>query len=301
MAYTAIVDIINPEVLGDQAGAKFPDHLVLGGNKFAQLVQVDPMFPAGSPGTKYLIPGWKRIGSFAALTEGTPLVPGKIDTRKEYTIIQRAGIALEALDTAQLVSMADPMTEIANQLARRGAEFVDSKLVTALETTPNSYDITAETPGTLDQNHVIKAMTQKFGDNYGMVLGAGALIVHSKVFGDLVQVGAIQNMYQSGSNVIQSGVLPTIMGLPVMISDRVTTAVVSSVTHYNSYIVGPGALGLFYQRGMVVETDRDILKFSNVISASMHFAAHLFGYDEDTLAVTAQDNKSILAIRLKTK
>jgi hypothetical protein len=301
MAYTAISDIIDPQVLADQIAAKFPEMLVLGNSN---LVEVDTTFPLGSPGTKFTIPFWKRIGSFAAMSEGTPLTTGKIQAGSEKAVVLRAGLALEVLDTATLVSKSDPMSEIATQIARRTAEYIDAQLVVEANKTPNTFDGTSLGPssaGTLDQNTIVKALTEKMGDQYFKMLSGGRIIMHSKVYGDLLQLGAIQNQYQFNGDVLKSGVVPTLMGLPIEVSDRVTTAVVSSVTQYKTYVVAPGALALFYQRMVNVEFDRDILLKADIISADVHFAPHLFGYDDDSSAVAAEDNKSIGVVQITTK
>lgn len=300
MAVTAIADIINPEVLADQISARFPDQLVLGNTS---LVSVDSTFPLGSPGTKFKIPFWKRINAFAALSEGSAMTPSKITTNAEYAVVARAGAAYEVYDTAALVSKADPVSEIASQIARRAAEYIDSKLVLTCDNTPNATDYTSSgsNSGKIDQNAVTSALVSGLGDNYAKMQQGGAIIMHSKVYGDLLAVGAIQNQYQSGMDVIKSGMVPTLNGLPIYLSDLVTTAVVSSVTQYNTYIVGPEALALFYQRAVQVEFDRDILLQADVIAASVHFAPHLFGYDEDGSAVVAEQNKSIHVVKLKTK
>lgn len=305
MAFTRICDIITPEVLGDQISAKFPDYLVFGNSK---LVDVDTTFPLGSPGIEFKLPFWKRIASFAALTEGTAMTPTNITTGAEYTTVQRAGMALEVYDTAELVSKADPVGEIANQIGRRAAEYIDNALVVTANSSPNVFDQTTATNNTnagktLDQNAIVLGMLT-LGDNAGALQSGGAIIMHSKVYSDLLQTSAIQNQYQSGMNVIQSGTIPTIMGLPIIISDRVYTAPISSgssITEYNTYIVGPGALALFYQRQVMVEFDRDILLNADVISSNVHFASHLYGWDEKTNARVCEDAKSIHVAIIKTK
>jgi len=300
MAVTQIADIINPEVLGDQISAKFPDQLVFGNTN---LVLTDSEFPIGSPGTQFKIPSWKRIPAFGALTENTPMTPGKIQSYSEFATVQRAGAAFEVLDTAELVSKADPVAEIADQISRRAAEYIDAALVTELEHTPNTFDQTNATVqtnstngGQMDQNALAKAVTSTLGDNFGKVMQGGALIVHSKVYNDLISLSAIQNQYQFGGDVMRTGMLPMVMGLPVLISDRVTVGSQSSKGLYHSYIVGPGALGLFYQRQVMVEFDRDILNMADIVASNVHFAAHLWGWDSFTSAVVAEQNKSIHAV-----
>jgi hypothetical protein len=296
MPPTMIADIIDPEVLADQISAKFPDRLVIGQTA---LVEVDSTFPLGSPGSKFKMPFWKRIATFADLSEGTAMSTNKIQTGSEYAVVSRGGVAFEVTDPAQLVTKADPVGEIADQIARRAAEYIDAKLVAELEKTPNVFNqqlTQVDSKTTLTQNALIQGMVNNFGDNYGSIIGGGAIILHSKVFGDLIQLGAIQNQYQSGMNVLQTGLMPTLLGLPVYLSDRVTKSTVSAVNRYNTYVVGPGALALFYQRQVMVEFDRDILKKSDIISADVHFAAHLFGYDDQGAAVVAEDNKSLHAL-----
>lgn len=297
MAATQISNIINPEVLGDQISAKFPDQLVLGKTN---LVEVDSEFPLGAPGTQFKMPFWKRIGTVSALTEGTAMTPSAITADAEYTIVQRAGMALSVYDTAELVSKADPVSEIAGQIARRHAEYIDGKLVAQVENTPNTYDQTGNGAGTMDQNAIVSGMLS-LGDNYGALLNGGRIVMHSKVYADLLKLSVIQNQYQFNGDVLKTGMIPTLLGLPIDISDLVTTATVSSVLQYHTYIVGPGALALFYQRQVMTEFDRDILLQADIIASSVHFAAHLYGWDEVSTSVKAEQNKSIHAVMIKSK
>lgn len=303
MANTTISDIINPEVLADQITAKFPDQLVLGNTN---LVEVDSTFPLGSPGTKFKLPFWKRIAAFGDMTEGTALTPGNITTGAEFTTVVRGGAAFEVLDTSELVSKADPVGEIAGQLARRAAEYIDAKLVLQLENTPNTFDQTngavqTNANGTVDLNAVITALIGTLGDNHQRLVAGGALIMHSKVYGDLLKTGVIQNQYQSGMDVVKTGLIPTLLGMPILQSDLVTAVNVSGTLNYHTYIVGPGSLALFYQRQVMVEFDRDILLQADVIASTVHFAPHLFGWDDNTTAVVAEQNKSIHVVRINSK
>lgn len=305
MAFTTISNIINPEVLRDQIAAKFPDMLVFGST---DLVQVDSDVSLPTPGTQVKMPFWKRIGAFGDLTENTAMTPTNITADAEYAVVVRGGSALEILDTAELVSKADPVGEVANQLARRAAEYIDGKLVTAIKNTPNLFDQSigaakTNTNGTVDQNAIVLAMLT-LGDNMAKLQSGGKIIMHSKVYGDLLQLAAIQNNYQSNMDVLKTGMVGTILGLPIIVSDLGTTTTQSSKTLYNTYIVAPGALGLLYQREVMVEFDRDILLSADVIATTVHFAPHLYGWDESTATAgvggsqKAEQAKSISAVRL---
>jgi hypothetical protein len=301
MATTSISDIVTPEVLGDQVSAKFPDRMVLANTN---LVEINSEFPLGVPGTRFKMPFWKRIGAFAPLTEGTAMTPGKIQAIAENATVQRAGSAFAVDDMSELVSKADPVSEIADQIARRAAEFIDAALVGQLELTPNVFDQTGTSKTnanmTMDQNTIIQAMLS-LGDNYGALVNGGRLIMHSKVFGDLIQLGAIQNQYQSGMDVLKTGMMPTLLGLPIEISDLVTTVNVSGTLNYHTYMVGVGSLALIYQRQVMTEFDRDILLQNDIVASTCHFAPHLYGYDDVTTAVVYEQNKSIHVVRINSK
>lgn len=292
---TSIADIIDPEVLADQVSAKYPDELVLGRSN---LVEVDTTFPLGSPGTVFTIPFWKRISAFSPLQEGTAMVPNKISAGKERAIVQRGGGAYEVYDTASLVSKADPMSEIALQLARRSAEYLDTALVEAAGKTPNAAD---KSGATLDQDVIIEALIGSLGDNYAKIIGSGALVMHSKVYGDLLKLDQIQNQYQSGMDVLRTGLVPTLLGLPIHVTDRTTVSTVSGTPVYSTFVIGPGALGLFFQRNVKVEFDRDVLMQSDIVVATVHFAPHLFGWDDQENVMAAEDAKSIHCVKIVTK
>jgi hypothetical protein len=272
MAPTLIANIIDPEVLADQISAKFPDKLVFANSG---LVDVNTTFPLSSPGTKFTIPFWKRIGAFGALTENSAMATSNVTTDTEQATVLRGGAAYEVTDMAALVSIPDPMAEISNQIARRAAEYIDAKLVTEVEKSPNTYDITSTGTGKFDSKTIVAAVTSLLGDNFAKVMQGGAVVMHSKVYGDLLQTDAIQNNYQSGMDAVKNGMIAMISGLPIIISDRVTVSAVSTVNQYKTYVVAPGALGLFYQRQVKVEFDRDILKQNDLIAATVHFAPHL--------------------------
>jgi hypothetical protein len=297
-AVTRIQDIISPEVLADQITAKFPDKMVLGNTN---LVEIDTTVPLGSPGTEFKMPAFKRVADFVAMTEGTALTTSGVTTYAEFATVQRGGGAYAVYDTASLVSKADPGEEIVKQLSQKAARYLDGALVLEAAKTPNTFDQTGlETTGFVTQNAIIKALVTTIGDNFMDMLSGGKIIMHSKVYGDLVSLGAIQNQYQFNGDVMKTGMIGTLMGLPILISDLVQKATVSSVLKYQTYIVGPGSLALFYQRNVQVEFDRDTLSKEDVISADVHFAAHLFGWDDKTNAQAAEDAKSIHVVNIKS-
>jgi len=289
-------------VLADQISAKFPDQLVIGNSN---LVTVDREFPLGSPGTVFTIPFWKRATGFSDLQEGQAMTPNKVTATKETATVVRGGAAYKVLDTASLVSASDPVGELSTQVARRAAEYIDDKVVGQMELTPNTFDQTGSLKTnankTMDKECILKAL-MKLGDNFYKALQGGWFICHSKVYQDLILTDAIQNQYQFGGNVAQTAILPMVNGLRIHVTDRVTTSALSGSSNleYKSFIVAPESLALYYQRNVFVEYDRVVLEKADVIAADVNFAAHLYGYDDATDAVVAEDNKTIPVVMISS-
>ena len=300
---TRIQDIYDPEVLSNQVSAKFPTELV-----FSNLgvVSVDGEFPLGTPGSEFTIPFDKQIAALSDFSENTEMDTNRLTTGNEKATVLRGGGAYEVLDTALMVAKQSPIESVSGQLARRVAEYIDGKLITEVEKSPNTFnqfngsEQTVNT-GKCDQNTFLAAMIAKLGDQHGAVLMGGYVIIHSKVYSDLLQTGAVQEVQKSGLDNLVTGRIRMINGLNIHVSDRVTTSTISSTTAYKSYIVGPGALGLFYQREAFVEFERLPRRKSSIIAVDVNFAPHLFGYDDNTSAVVAESNKSILAVVVTSK
>ena len=63
-----------------------------------------------------------------------------------------------------------------------------------------------------------------------------------------------------------------VQGCQVVISNKLKEA----NSHEYAYIVKPGALRLFTKRNTLVESDRDIINKSTVITVDRHFAPYLY-------------------------
>lgn len=299
MAYTAIADIIPSRPLAAAISAKFPDNLVIGAAA-SGVVKVNDRFPLGTKGTEFQMPFWNKIAPLAPLTEGVAMTPSKITMGTEYAVVQRAGGAYEVLDTAQLTSISDPMTEISNQYARRVAEYLDTALVTSALKTPNVYDATAVGDGKMSAS-VLNNGLATMGDNRQNLLNGGVIIMHSKPYFDLLENGQITTANAGG--VLFTGEVGRLMGLPILLSDRLPTGTIAGPpvkTTYQTLVIAPGALSLFFQRNAQVEYDRDILLQADVMAVTLHFASHLDGYDDKTNTVVATSNKLVGVVAIKT-
>lgn len=308
MAATTIANIINPEVLSEQISALFPEKMVLA-NTGAVLVDPAGLSGIQSGGDRVKIPRWKRVADFGNPTEGSAFTRNNITTDAEYAFVVRKGASYGVVDTAALVSQADPADEIRMQLAEKTARAIDASLVKTLSgaiPSANTHDPGVQTSGTgltIQYNHVIDAAV-KLGDNMDELQ---VIIMHSKPYSDALKANLIT--FVNGE--------PFMLGKRVFVSDGCPVSA-DTTKVYTNFLLGPQALYLAYQRNLLVEFDRDIEALIDIIAASVHYVPHLLGMSftgtpaaatgptDTELSTTgnwtlkAQEAKSVRAVILKT-
>ncbi len=317
MASTRLSDIVDPQILADQVSALFPDRLQLE-NCGAVLVETNGDIGAG--GTRITIPRWKRGGDMVPLSDSSGLSIEKVDTVSEQGVVVRRGKAFGVHDFARLVSLDDPQTEIARQVAAIFARHLDSTLVSVLEgaipsANTKSVAVTSGSPIRIGKNAVLDAMFT-LGDNESEL---SAVVIHSKVFKDAYDQGLVLYTDVPADSVspgYRMGVRPTLFGRPVYVSDRVPVdTTTTDYFKYTTYFLGQRALYLGYQRELTLETDRDVLTKEDIISFDAHFVPHLFGVGWDSSTnnpansdlatggnwvLKVEDTKSVKAVALVT-
>ncbi len=263
-------DMFVPEVATEVASAEFPNELALGfaGSPF---VQVLPGVEAiGDEGDVIKFPRYDVLGDFDAMSEDTALTPEKLKTSMDMAVVQAAGKAVEVTDFATLASRGDPSQEVGKQVPTLATRYIDKKLVDEAETTTLSSTFTQ----TIAWEIFVDAIITNWGDRAMQMVGG--LVVHSKVMGDIMKLPEFKRADQLGqAGSIITGFIGAFGAYPVFVSDRLTVDS-STPKNYTNLILKRGALGLMFQRQLLVERDRDILKKNWVIAADVRFAVHLF-------------------------
>lgn len=221
----------------------------------------------GKPGDVIHFPKWSTLSEATTLTEATAMSTEVLSATDTSATIVEIGKAVEISDTAILTAIGDPIAESARQLATVLALKVDSDIKAQLEATTNS--VTASDVLTYDD---IVAALAKFGENYEDVV---ALVVHSKQASDLLKDANFINAAAFGQPVMVAGyqAIGKIAGIPVVISDRISYD--STNETYTALLLRQYPVALAYKRELKIEQDRDILKRTTVIAATMHYAVKL--------------------------
>ncbi|MFJ9869063.1 N4-gp56 family major capsid protein [Streptomyces sp. NPDC101165] len=264
---TTSAQMIVPDVWADMVQAKFKGAMILG------TLATEDNTLEGKPGDSVSFPKWTALGEAEDLTEGTPMTPEQLGTDPgNSATIKEAGKAVELTDKSRLVAFGDPYAETQRQLGVLIARKIDTDLRLAAEA---AGVITVDASTKALSWDVVVSGIERFGDEWDPENMAG-LVIHSTQRAALLRdpnfISA--DKLGAGAAVIPRGVIGQVGGVNILVSNRLTTAGTGADTTYNALLLRRGSLGLLYKRRPIVETDRDILARTTVVTTNVHYATH---------------------------
>jgi hypothetical protein len=285
MAETRIADIIVPEQLTEMVTAEIANYMdfVKAGIAVKDYKNVD----IRDGGHFAEVPFYKQLtGDDQVLTDDTSLVPGKIATGKDIGVVCHRGNAWASRDLAAILSGDDPMKEIAKQVASFWGKKSGQHLISVLrgvfdasagvlkDTHRKQVGVTTGTRVTIASTSVIDMSVLAFGDMLGDV---DALIVHSKVYGDMLKEKLVSfpERFDPSTVKVKGQSRGTYLGLDIIVSDDVyVNTGTTDYPLYSCYLARKGALYYGMQKDIMTENDRDILAQKDVLATTMHFVPH---------------------------
>lgn len=278
MATTTQADLITPDVWADSVGPN-----ILGKAVVAPLADVDDQL-VGQPGDSVNFPRWDYIGDAVDLTENVAMTTSTMTMTDSKATIKEVGKAVELTDNAVLAALGSPNSQAQTQIALSVARKIDFDLRTAAELVETGTDSkgnsktwqplalpAANKPLSWSRLNMGLAL---LGDEYDPDEIAG-ILVHSFQAAQLRDDPNFLSADKFGTGaVLLRGQIGAIGRMPVIVSDRATkvTDVGEGAEGYNALIIRKGAIALKYKRRPIVETDRDILKRTNIITTNAHYA-----------------------------
>jgi N4-gp56 family major capsid protein len=268
MAQTTASVLVVPEVWGDMAQAAFTGAVRVAGS--AAVIEDNTL--EGQPGTTIHFPKWGALGELDDLTEGTAMTPVAMSTSQATATIKEAGKAVELTDKAKLTALGDPEAEARRQFGILAARKVDSALIAQAQadetaqggSTPYSFT-TATGKKVFTWADAMVPAIGKFGDEWEPSDFAG-LYLNSTQLGEAMADSQFIDASKlgTGESAAVSGSIGRIAGVPVFITNRVTAG--------KFLLIKNNALGLLYKKRPLVESDRDILARSTVVTTTLHYA-----------------------------
>lgn len=268
MTQTKIAQMVNPEVLADMVSAKLPKMI-----KFTPLAYVEREL-VGQPGNTVTVAKWVYSGDAKDITEGEAIVPDQLTTDKSTMTIKKAGKGVEVTDEALLSGYGDPLGQAAHQIALAIANKVDNDLATEAA---KATQFVTEAPTTGDALDKALAMFADEEDaRYVAIINpADAIELRKDTAKEWIRGSEI------GANIVVSGTFGEAHGVQIVRSKKVTKGKgflvkVSPVETDTDDVAKYGAFVINLKRDVAIETDRDILKKTTVITGDEHYGVYLY-------------------------
>lgn len=268
MAQTTLANMVNPQVMADMVDKKLVDLM-----KFAPLATIDTTL-VGRPGDTITLPAWNYVGDAATLAEGVSLSTSILSTSKVSAQIHKVAKGVELTDEAILSGYGDPIGEASYQLALAIASQVDNETLSILHGISGTMLFSAANSTAGAQASDIVNALELFGED--IEEGPTVALVSPAVY-TAMRTANGANAWVPASEIAAGiavrGVVGEFNGCQVMVSNKLKKTAAGAG---DIYLVKPGALRIFLKRDTLVESQRDILAFTTVMTASKHFVAYLY-------------------------
>lgn len=270
MTQTKLATMINPEVMADMVSAKLPKMI-----KFTPLAYVERALE-GQPGSKLTVPAWVYSGDAKEVAEGVAIEPDQMETSHREMEIKKAAKGIELTDEAVLSGFGDPLGQAVYQIALAIANKVDNDLVTAAKGASQNI---AEAPTTVDNiDKALEVLEDEDDARYVAIINPKDAIKlranaqkewtrGSELGADTVVNGTFGEVH--AVQIVRSKKVDEGKGFLVKVSTSETDT--EDVAKYGAFVIN-------LKRDVTIETDRDILKKTTVITGDEHYGVYL--YDE---------------------
>ena len=259
---TYLSALFNPQVVADLIDTKLTDNMV-----FAPLARLNYTLQ-GRAGNTVTLPYYAYISAATTVEEGHDIPLRKLTQNTSSVTISKLGVACQLTDEAVLSGYGDVIGEAASQIALAIDDAMDNALLAALAAnSASAQNYTASASTGLAPEDIPLALA-KFGEDAD---GTKTLLVTPEFYAKLVGQPASSNWIPASeiaANVKIKGAVGMAYGCQVVVTNRL-------VESGNLYIVKPDTLAVFIKRGVMVETDRDILNQSTVLAGSILCAPYL--------------------------
>ena len=276
---TKLANLVNPEVMADMISATLPKKI-----KFSPIAKIDTTL-VGRPGDTITVPKYAYIGDAEDVAEGVAMDTAHLTASTTTVKVKKAGKAIELTDESLLSGYGDPAGEGTRQLSMAIASKVDNDCLDVLYTAPLKYNGSAAVIG---YEGLVKA-DAIFGDESD---GAKSKVIY--IHPDQEQTLRLDPNFMDknkyGLELVMDGAIGKVAGMEVKRSKKVekdesgnwkNPIVILAAEDPNEDPTADGfatedaALTIYMKRAVEVETDRDILAKTTVISADEHYGVAL--------------------------
>ncbi len=268
MTQTKIAQLVNPEVMADMVSAKLPKMI-----KFTPLAYVEREL-VGQPGNTITVPKWEMSADAKDIAEGEAIVPDQLTTAKSTMTIKKAGKGIELTDEAILSGYGDPIGQATHQIALAIANKVDNDLIVEAKKATQFVTEAPTTGAALDKALAVFA-DEEDARYVALINPEDAIALRADTAKEWVRGSEI------GADIVISGTFGEAHGVQIVRSKKVEKGKgflvkVSAVETDTDDVAKYGAFVINLKRDVAIETDRDILKKTTVITGDEHYGVYLY-------------------------
>ena len=239
--------------------------------RFSPLAEVDNTL-IGQPGSTLTLPSYSYIGDAEVLGEGSTLTPVALQTASVSVTVQKIARGVSLSDEAILSGYGDPFGQAATQIATAIANKEDNQMLAVLAAISGTMVYQTSTSTTAIAPADISAALELFGEDIDV--GEKVVVVSPGLYTKIRNTTAWLPASEISADRLIKGAVGEIYGCQIIVSNKLKDA--DHDYSEEAYIVKPGALRLIMKRGTLIENDRNILDFTNVITGSKHFVCYLY-------------------------
>lgn len=279
MAVTKLENLVNPQVMADMISATLPKKI-----KFSPIAKIDRTL-VGRPGDTITVPKYAYIGDAEDIAEGAAIDPTLLTSSTTSIKVKKAGKGVEITDESLLSGYGDPAGEGARQLTDSIAAKVDNDCLDTLYTAPLVYNGSA---GVIGYEGLVKA-DAIFGDESDDTK-AKVVYIHPDQEQTIRLDSVFMDKNKYGLDLVMNGAIGKIAGMEVKKSKKVkkdesgnwmnpivilATEDPNEAPEGDDFATEDAALTIYMKRDVEVESDRDILRKTTVITADEHYGVAL--------------------------
>jgi Phage capsid family. len=265
---TKLADLVNPEVLAPIVSYEFAN-----GMRFTPLASVDNTLQ-GNPGDTLKFPAYKYIGDAEDVAEGAAIPLDKLGTATTSATVKKAAKGTEITDEAVLSGYGDPVGESSKQLGMAIANKVDNDILEAAKTATQTVDFSADSDGVQAALTVFSSVGD---DDDSPVVALMNPVDAAKLRKSARAEGTGSDIAQ---NALVNGTKFEVLGVQIIESNKIEAGNAIFIK-LNS---AKPAIKLIMKRSVQVETDRNIITKTTVMTADEHYTAYLYDPTKVVLA-----------------